>query len=107
MKFNFEVGQICTHSFKKPEQHTHTHTHTHTHIHTHTHTRTHTHTHLLERLGLFFIRPKYYFERKRELILILNEQVSYLSFHFKSPFIVLRHLQFVQFLIDFLKNFFG
>ena len=34
MKFNFEVGQICTHSFKKPEQHTHTHTNTHTYIHT-------------------------------------------------------------------------
>ena len=117
MKFNFEVGQnVPIHTQMYPPiqslNDTHTQTNTQTHRHTdthtqHTHTHTHTHTHPLERLELFFIRQKYYFERKRELILILNEQVSYLSFHFKSPFIVLRHLQFVQFLIDFLKNFFG
>ena len=98
----------CTHPFKAWTTHTHKQTHRHTDTQTHTHnTHTHTHTHPLERLELFFIRQKYYFERKRELILILNEQVSYLSFHFKSPFIVLRHLQFLQALIGFLKKFFG
>ena len=71
MKFNFEVGQICTHSFKKPEQHTHTHTRTHTHIHTHTHTHTHTH-------ALIFWKDWDYFSLDQNII--LNARESSYSF---------------------------